>query len=423
MHFHSFFIVYLLLQISRFGSLQQHKQGCSSTINSDCNQVESESNNHLQHEKQKYLNPAWQPFLDSISRAEQEYDAVSSKSCYRDLTTDCTLCHDNVIINDLAPFQDAGGISKAMMEAASQIKRITKYQIINHKLYRSENCMFPFRCKGIEYFLKSLLSELPDTEFYLNCRDWPMASRYLSKEPIPVFSFSKTSEYWDIMYPAWTFWEGGPALDIFPTGLGRWDKYITSLTTQANKYPWSKKLDKGFFRGSRTSAERDPLILLSRQNPDIIDAQFTKNQAWRSDKDTLGAQPADEVTLEHHCRYKYLFNYRGVAASFRLKHLFLCGSLVIHVGDEWKEFFYPGLKPWYHYIPLSASATQQQILQTLEFVWENKDTAGKIADRGFNFISEHLKFKDIGCYWRKLLVAYTELLKYPITRDYTLFEI
>jgi protein glucosyltransferase len=91
------------------------------------------------------LNPAWRPFLDSISRAEQEYDAVSSKSCYRDLTTDCTVCHDNVIINDLAPFQDAGGISAAMMESASQIKRITKYQIINHKLYRSENCMFPFR--------------------------------------------------------------------------------------------------------------------------------------------------------------------------------------------------------------------------------------------------------------------------------------
>ena len=31
-----------------------------------------------------------------------------------------------------------------------------------------------------------------------------------------MFSFSKTSDYWDIMYPAWTFWEGGPALGRFP---------------------------------------------------------------------------------------------------------------------------------------------------------------------------------------------------------------
>jgi hypothetical protein len=33
---------------------------------------------------------------------------------------------------------------------------------------------------------------------------------------------------------------------------------------------------------NRTSAERDPLILLSRSNPHMIDAAYTKNQAWKS---------------------------------------------------------------------------------------------------------------------------------------------
>ena len=74
--------------------------------------------------------------------------------------------------------------------------------------------------------------------------------------------------------------------------------------------------------------------------------------------------PASELALEEHCQYKYLFNYRGVAASFRHKHLFLCGSLVFHVGDEWKEFYYDALKPWIHYIPVSKSASQKE----LEFV-------------------------------------------------------
>ena len=49
---------------------------------------------------------------------------------------------------------------------------------------------------------------------------------------------------------------------------------------------------------------------------------------------------------------RYLFNFRGVAASFRFKHLFLCDSLVFHVGDEWNEFFYAAMKPWVHYIPV-----------------------------------------------------------------------
>ena len=57
---------------------------------------------------------------------------------------------------------------------------------------------------------------------------------------------------------------------------------------------------------------------------------------------------------------RYLFNFRGVAASFRLKHLFLCGSLVFHVGDEWLEFFYPQLKPWVHYIPVKTDLSDVQ---------------------------------------------------------------
>ena len=122
-------------------------------------------------------------------------------------------------------------------------------------------------------------------------------------------------------------------------------------------------------------------------------------------------------------RYKYLFNYRGVAASFRFKHLFLCGSLVLHVGDEWQEFFYPALKPWYHYIPLPTSASQAQIREILQFARENDHDVNKIAERGFNFILNHLKFIDITCYWRKLLIEYTNLLKYKVTRDYTLFQI
>ena len=38
-------------------------------------------------------------------------------------------------------------------------------------------------------------------------------------------------------------------------------------------------------------------------------------------------------------RYKYLFNFRGVAASFRFKHLFLCNSLVFHVGPQSRSDF------------------------------------------------------------------------------------
>ena len=62
-------------------------------------------------------------------------------------------------------------------------------------------------------------------------------------------------------------------------GLGRWDLMRKTIMNIADtKQPWNKKSDIGFFRGSRTSRERDPLILLSRKSPQLIDAKFTKNQ-------------------------------------------------------------------------------------------------------------------------------------------------
>ena len=130
------------------------------------------------------------------------------------------------------------------------------------------------------------------------------------------------------MYPAWTFWAGGPAITKYPSGIGRWDLMRKKLLLAASKWPWDKKQQQAFFRGSRTSGERDNLVLLSREQPKLFDASYTKNQAWKSKKDTLGLDPAPEVSLEDHCQFKYLFNFRGVAASFRFKHLFLCGSLV-----------------------------------------------------------------------------------------------
>ncbi|KAG8004597.1 Protein O-glucosyltransferase 1 [Nibea albiflora] len=296
------------------------------------------------------------------------------------------------------PFR--GRISEDDMAATVQRGVGTHYQIIGHKLYREHNCMFPARCSGVEHFILEVIDRLPDLEMVVNVRDYPQVPSWV-QPTLPVFSFSKTADYQDIMYPAWTFWEGGPAVwPIYPTGLGRWDLMRDDLKKSAAQWPWKKKESRGFFRGSRTSPERDPLILLSREAPELVDAEYTKNQAWKSEKDTLGRPPAKEIPLVDHCKYKYLFNFRGVAASFRLKHLFLCGSLVFHVGDEWQEFFYPQLKPWVHYIPV------KQDLSDL---------------RGKEFILNHLRMQDVSCYWERLLTEFSHLLTYKPKRksDYS----
>lgn len=372
------------------------------TVTSDVQCTDTQDEYTWKHSKEENM------YLKLIQESVSAYKPCPQESCY---------CYSSVIDKDLSPFKS--GITKDMINSIKN--KGTRYQIINHHLYRDVDCMFPTRCAGVEHFIIALLPKLPDMELVINMRDWPQISKHFGP-PKPVFSFSKTSDYYDIMYPTWAFWEGGPAIKLYPQGLGRWDDHRISLKMAANKWPWERKRPIAFFRGSRTSSERDSLVLLSRDLPDLVDAKYTKNQAWKSDADTLYAAPADEVALEDHCQYRYLFNFRGVAASFRLKHLFLCRSLVFHVGDEWLEFFYPALHPWVHYIPVKSGATKEDIRMLLEFVSHNDDKAQEIAQRGYDLILNHLKMKDILCYWKKLLTRYAKLLQFKPEKDESLIE-
>lgn len=361
----------------------------------------------------KYLkdgNIKHKKYLTAIDEAEKNYKRCELKSCG---------CFANVITRDLKIFSERG-IDEKLIEATKSLG--TFYQIINGTLYRDKNCMFPSRCAGIEYFISKFKADAPDLSLVINTRDYPQSSKHFGRA-LPVFSFSKTPDYHDIMYPAWAFWEGGPAISLYPQGLGRWDLQRESLDAARNKTPWELKQNKAFFRGSRTSPERDNLVLLSRAKSNLVDAQYTKNQAWKSEKDTLNMPPAPEVSLEHHCSYKYLFNFRGVAASFRYKHLFLCGSLVFHVGTEWTEFYYYALKPWIHYIPVPKDATQKQLENLISFAIEHDDIAKKIANRGRDFIWDKLKLSQVRCYWKKLIRQYSKLLKFKPTLNQDLIKL
>jgi len=269
------------------------------------------------------------------------------------------------------------------------------------------------RCEGIEYFINRVLSSrtLPDLEFILNVGDYPQT--HYSTPLLPIFSFSKDSFFRDIIYPAWAFWRGGPCTTTEKDCLGRWD--LKRKGMPATSPPWKNKINVAFFRGSRTSHERDPLIKLGMKYPKLIEAKYTKNQAWRSNADSMDLEPQPEIRLEDHCKYKYLFNFRGVAASFRHRHLFLCKSVVLHVGEEWIEFYYPLMKPWVHYVPIKTDFSDAA--KHLKFIMNNDDIAQRIATAGYDFIMTHLRMEDVAFYWYKLLRDYSKLITWKVERS------
>ncbi|XP_017082742.2 O-glucosyltransferase rumi [Drosophila eugracilis] len=330
------------------------------------------------------------------------------------------LCHAQTIQKDMEPYKNKG-ITPEMMKQSKLLG--TYYQVIRGRIYRQANCSHPKRCADVEDLLLKIASDLPNLEFVLNVRDWPQV-HFLSGLSGPVFSYSTTNRHLDIMYPAWSFWTtSGPILQHYPHGVGRWDWMRQHLAAKAAKISWDAKQSIGFFRGSRSSPERDKLVRLSRRCPDLVDAQYTLHVAYNSDGHELNSDPAEEMPLAEHCRFKYLFNFRGVTASFRLRHILLCRSLVLHVGDLWQEFFYNQLKPWVHYVPVASDANMEELTELILYLRDHDDLAEEIAERGHHFIWLHLRMEDVQCYWRKLLTEYAQLLTYKVQLEPGLLEV
>ena len=76
-----------------------------------------------------------------------------------------------------------------------------------------------------------------------------------------------------------------------------------------------------------------------------------------------------------------------MAASFRFKHLFLCKSLVFHVGDDWEEFFYPLLKPWVHYVPIRNDYSREDVRYAFDSFHSNRVLSHISTDDLFGFFA------------------------------------
>ena len=75
----------------------------------------------------------WKHILSKIKTATKKYEPCKGN---------CS-CHAEVIKNDLQLWKDRGGITKKDVE--SGLKQSVHYQIMDHKLYREDSCLFPTR--------------------------------------------------------------------------------------------------------------------------------------------------------------------------------------------------------------------------------------------------------------------------------------
>ncbi len=105
------------------------------------------------------------------------------------------------------------------------------------------------------------------------------------------------------------------------------------------------------------------------------------------------------------CNKSHHFIVLKVLFRFHCINLFL---------QDWTEFFYRLLEPWYHYIPVDSDATEDQLQDLIEFAQNHQDEMETIAENGFEFIRDRLRMEDVECYWLGLIKSYAQKIDFKV---------
>jgi hypothetical protein len=142
---------------------------------------------------------------------------------------------------------------------------------------------------------------------------------------------------------------------------------------------------------------RYALLMMSVKHPHILDARLTTYDnisdsesaaalRWRLQR--LFGSPAEKLSAESFVRHKYLISVDGVISAWKRVPTILASGSVLLLQYRWEQFFYPGLKPWVHFVPLKDDFSD--LIERYEWLLAHPHEAKIIAENGQHFAREIL---------------------------------
>ena len=230
---------------------------------------------------------------------------------------------------------------------------------------------------------------IPDTDFIVELADFidPDIGQTNAQTAFPIFTFAKDThnpiENSAILIPDW--------MNILTRTR------IASRIKKANRvFPWEEKKEILFWRGATTDSTgfRTKLVSLSNHHPEKIDAKFADDKA----------NAAHSLPIEAHLAYRYLVSIDGARCSWqRLIWHMQSNSLTFKTESSQIQWFYKGLKPYVHYIPVHNEA---QLFEALQFAKENRTLSLSIVQNANTFVEENLSLEAMYHYFIVLLNDY-----------------
>lgn len=143
-----------------------------------------------------------------------------------------------------------------------------------------------------------------------------------------------------------------------------------------------------FWIGQNSHWTRKQLVEISKKHPDKIDARLLE---WKNN-----VIPENQMTtLEQHTQYKYLIDLSGQGFSARIKYLMFSRRPLFIVDREYEDWISCEMVPWVHFIPVSESDLENDLLYKIDWAERNALHADKIAKNALEFIKARLTISNI----------------------------
>lgn len=267
--------------------------------------------------------------------------------------------------------------------------------------------------------------KIPDIEFFINRRDFPVLKKDLtepydcifgrSDQPLlshkyesyaPILGMSRENNFSDILIPTFEDWkrvvsqEDGDVLEE-----------CKNFDYKMN-IDFSSKKSVAVFRGSNTgygtniqTNNRLKLSHMSYLKPldddgsELLDAGITKwntrpqkeiDNAYLScvDIHSLKFDLVDYITPEKQSDYKYIINIDGHVSAYRLALELSMGSVVLMVESKYKLWFHKFLKEGVHYVGVKRDLSD--LLDKIKWCKRNEDKCKEIASNALVFYKKYL---------------------------------
>jgi hypothetical protein len=246
----------------------------------------------------------------------------------------------------------------------------------------------------------------------------------------PILAGSKTAEMKNIIL---TFHRYSFVRD------GRYGLEPTLAEVKKGDIEWNKKIDKLFWRGVFTDnlltkrfinlnelklyfkedfcSSRMKLVKLSRDYFDLLDANFFDRKDWNVSITQLlhsyGLNRlASFANIADHLKYKYQICIDGQSTTqpgfvWRL----WSNSCVFKVYSPNYEWFYKGLTPWVHFIPVESDVTD--LVEKITWAKNHDNEVQQIIENAHDFSRTFLNTQF------HLLYTYKVLCKYAALQQFT----